>query len=229
MSDPLSVDYLIVGIIFTVVGFVLCFFGYKLFKPLLFLAGFLTGYILTYILCDSVFSLSYPEEEQWKLFLICFAGGVVLGCFVLCLIQVGIFLVGMVAGVMLGFLVLSLIDPHAVINEELLYRWLFISGLSLILGFIAVWFQEPIIILCSAFTGAVLFLAGIDLFVQAGFVETLNAILTSRHLPEEVSDQVWMFVVASPLLGLGGASIQFYMSREKKKKDQELHYIAIPG
>jgi hypothetical protein len=145
----LSTDVLI-GIV-VVLGAVQCFFGYRAFKFLLVLVGFVLGYALVY---EAVFSLLHHKAAA---FFIALAGGVVCGALITGAYLLGVFLVGVIFGSALALHLYTIAAQHP--EPAMLFIFAALGGL------LALFFQKLSIITATAFGGAWAVVAGIAWYI----------------------------------------------------------------
>ena len=153
-------------VVFISLGAFVCFFGRKLFKPVLFIAGVVLVVSLSWLIFYSTFLNT--STKSW-------VGWVVLGCSVLVGLCVG-FLFTKVAK--LGAFILAAWGGFSLgllVYNAFLYKffnvggfWGFICGLALLFGILALFFFDHILIHSTAFAGAFLFIQAIGL-VAGGY------------------------------------------------------------
>jgi len=143
-----------------VIGFVLCFFGRKLWKPLFFLAGVLLTVAIVLIIFYTTFLNS--KTETWVGWTV-IAGSVLLGLVVgfifMKVSKLGAFVLAAWGGFCLGLLIWNSFLYLATTSNVLF--WCFTVACALIVGILAlVWFDH-VVILASALAGAYIFIAAI--------------------------------------------------------------------
>ncbi|KAI9598040.1 hypothetical protein BDF19DRAFT_420336 [Syncephalis fuscata] len=100
VQEALTPQTIVGAIIALAAGFVLCFFGYRFFRPTLFLAGFAIAAFVVYVAClniaplkgDDMDSINAPSVCFWRfgLLLIGALGGLVGGLFILAFMPNGL-------------------------------------------------------------------------------------------------------------------------------------------
>ncbi|MDX1591134.1 MAG: DUF4203 domain-containing protein [Balneolaceae bacterium] len=173
-----------------IIGPVLCFFGYRLFKFVLGLIGFIIGGALTIAI-----SQYYIQNENISLIL-GMLGGFIGASLMVPLYFAGVFILGSLFGSLMGIVLYSLTgsspDPVAMII------------MMIIMGVVAVAFEKFMIILSTAFAGAWSMLIGITYFIAG----TPNFIS-----PEQVSDShesyIFIFLLAWLAVGILGVLVQY--------------------
>jgi hypothetical protein len=129
-----------VAVLGIVLGAIECFFGYRIFKIILGITGFLVGAFLGVILASA------SSQSQVIVLLAGLVGGIVGAVLAVVFYFIGIFLIGAVVGAVLGYVLFGLIstNPQSVV----------ILILAVIAGIVAVIFQKFMIIVSTAFGGA---------------------------------------------------------------------------
>ncbi|ETW02392.1 hypothetical protein H310_05911 [Aphanomyces invadans] len=143
-------------------GVLVALWGYKLFRPVMFISGFAVGSILGYMLAERFFSeKTYFQTAAWIMFVVL---GLLVGTTVMSIWAWGVFLVGAAAGALLGFHVNTsfgyLIYPS---NPET-SLWICVIVFGLIGGFLGSWFERPALIVATSFFGAAAAVWGIGYF-----------------------------------------------------------------
>jgi hypothetical protein len=145
-----------------VIGFILCFFGRKLWKPLFFLSGVLFTVFIILILFYTTFLNN--KTESWVGWVVV-AGSVLLGLIVgyifMKISKLGAFVLAGWGGFCLGLLIWNSFLYLASTSNVLF--WLFTVGVGVVTGILALVFFDHIIILTSAIAGSYVFVAGIGL------------------------------------------------------------------
>jgi MFS family permease len=183
-------------------GIIQCFSGYRVFKFILVLTGFLTGGILAGFFASTI------VQEKIIIILFGFIGGCIGAALMLLLYFVGLFLIGALTGSIMSFTVYTLTEtspqPAGIII------------MAVIMGIFALVFQKFMIIISTAFAGAWYIILGVSHFAVEQFDITRL-------------DQLWktggdtLYVTAACWLGLSiiGMIVQYRGSRGKKKKNPE--------
>lgn len=148
-------------VIFLVVGLIICFFGRRLFKPMLFLTGLTLVVALTMLIFYSTFLKK--NSQDWVGWVV-LAGSVVIGSvfgyFLMKMAKVGGFLLAGWGGFALGLLfynaVLNTTDSQAAL-------WCISIGFALIMGILCLFFFDHILINTTAISGSFLAIQGIGL------------------------------------------------------------------
>lgn len=203
------------AVVLVIGGLVACFFGYRLFKIVLAIFGFILGALAA----SSVFGVS----DTWPMVIAAVVGGIVGALLLLAAYFVGVALVGAGVGALIANLIWTQIegDPHP-----------FVVVLFSVAGaLLATWLQRYVIILGTAFGGAwTMIVGGLALMGDRG---ALNAASTGdvwvAYPMNPAPGQAWV-PYAWIGLGLLGAVIQMFVTGgergrvvkpNKKKKPAE--------
>lgn len=127
---------------FIIIGLVNGFYGYKLFKILLFIIGFMVSFYLIYKIGSNFI------DDKTVVVIIGLILGLIIAILTLMFYFSGIFLVGVVTGIFLG---LSLNIPFDQITKVVV-----IITLGIIIGLLSLIFQKYMIIVITSFLGAFL-------------------------------------------------------------------------
>lgn len=145
-----------------IIGFILCFFGRKLWKPLF----FLTGVAVTVFLALIIFYTTFLESntETWVGWTV-IAGSVVVGLLVgfifMKISKLGAFVLAGWGGFCLGLLIWNTF-LYLCSTSNVLF-WCFCVGCGIVVGILAIIFFDHIIILSTALAGAYIFVMGIGM------------------------------------------------------------------
>ena len=127
--------------IFSIIaGVIVCFWGYRIFKVVLGIAGFIAGAVLFYY-----FGAHYTANMIVLMILAIF-GGLIGASFSVAFYYIGLFLLGALAGWQLGFLIATAINIEFVIIIPIIT--------AMIAGILACFLQKPVIIISTALIGA---------------------------------------------------------------------------
>ncbi|KAJ3129429.1 hypothetical protein HK101_005234 [Irineochytrium annulatum] len=173
----LTAEQGILGVICMVVGAFLLIFGHKLWRPTLFLAGFVAGSVIGYsILANVEPSGGYPRREDVLLFG-AIAFGIIGGMLTLCVRTLGLAIIGGLGGYFLAIFILGLHDDGII--ESGWGRAIFLAAM-VIAGIVFVfYFEKHAIIIATAAAGAYLIVFGIDCFAHVGFVQATQEFLSA--------------------------------------------------
>lgn len=173
----------VIGVVAMVVGLVTAFFGYRIFRVFLYVAGFLiVGSVA------SVVALAMSGESGFPV-LAFLMGGLLGGSLTIEMYLFGIFITGAAAGVLPAVAV-----PLASGSEP---SWTIAAVLGLVAGIIALSIEKFLIIVSTSATGALL--------AVLGFLAARGGFYVDRFDVEEISWQVDSFVRAGLGTGYSGS------------------------
>jgi len=181
------------------IGLIQCFWGYRLFRVVLGIVGFLIGAALGWVL-----GLSFIGE-QWGAILGAILGGLIGAALLSVLYFLGVFVMGGLLGAMLGATLLGVVglDQIPVV----------LIVLGIIGGILAVIFQKAMIILSTAFSGSWSAVTGIAYFLGGGYVWSgLDGGLRAMPWRTGVVLLAWL------ALGIIGSVIQFGTAPERHER-----------
>jgi len=156
-------------------GIIVCFLGYRLFRPVLFLAGFLVGagvcfFVLWYYTSTGLIVLIFAPLLT----------GIALGVILVFAISAGIFLLGATLGFLLFTMLVSVRDGGIVHSE--IFNWVGMGVCSIVGGVIALLLQKPLIIMATSVGGAYAVIACIDRYVNGNFSRIIEQLIGNRHI-----------------------------------------------
>ena len=184
-----------------IIGAIQCFFGYRIFKIVLGLTGFIVGGVLAA-------SIGYEMSQKEVVALLSgLAGGVIGAALMVALYFVGVFLIGAFLGGVVGVALFA----TAGINPELVVLLI----LGVIGGVVALIFQKFMIIVSTAFVGAWNVVFGIAYFVT-GTIDPTNV----EGLFRAGGTQPYVILLCWIALGIVGVIVQYKSTPVKKTQAQ---------
>ncbi|MCX7012224.1 MAG: TMEM198/TM7SF3 family protein [Candidatus Sumerlaeota bacterium] len=185
------------------VGVVQCFFGYRVFKLVLALVGFLLGGTLAgacgYALSDGEAAIAVIAGV---------IGGAIGSALMVALFFVGVFVMGALLGYVLG-MVLSGVGGSSPEPAVLL-------SLAVIGGIVAIIFQKLMIILTTSFGGSWMVVTGI-----AYFIGRFNPV-DPRGLLQSVGTELYAIILCWLALGIAGLVLQYrFIPLTDKEKEEK--------
>ncbi len=152
--------------IFTITGAFVCFFGRKLFKPVLFLAGiFLVVSLVLIIFYSTFLKANTAVWVGWVVLSCSVVAGLCVGFLFVKIAKIGAFVIAAWGGFSLALLIYNAVLYR--INSQGGF-WGFTIGMALLFGILALFFFDHILIHATAFAGSFLFVYGIGL-VAGGY------------------------------------------------------------
>ncbi|KAJ3122684.1 hypothetical protein HK098_002555 [Nowakowskiella sp. JEL0407] len=209
----LTISSGIAGGIYALVGLLFVFFGYKLFRFVLFAIGFYIGSALSYIVLLNVQPAGGFSE--WVYFAVSIGVGILFGFLFICFYKLGIAGLGAFGGFTLAVWILSF-KAGGVIQSEV-GRIIFIIILVIVGLVVALFVEKPAIIVTTSIVGSVSTLIGIDVFAQTGVSRIIISFVQSSgkvgNLGDSISTTQYVILGAMGLLAVIGIVVQFYTTR----------------
>jgi len=207
-------------------GLVWCFAGYRLFKPVLFLVGFLAFFFITAEILTTTFGAKINVTGWgWISLAIAAAVGVIGGVLMILVYKIGVFLVGFIAGALLTFLVVAFTPLSNLLLKSVSTVWVFwvflacVVGIGIAVGAAAIFLVKHVVIVSTAVSGAILVGIGADRIAQQscalGVFDIMHAVFAGS-LPQEIDLTnyatgwpVWLLLSGIIILAVGGAVVQY--------------------
>ncbi len=181
-------------------GVVQCFFGYRIFKIILGLMGFLIGGVLA-----AAMGFAFTGQEIIAL-LSGLVGGIIGAALMLVLYFVGIFLLGAFLGGVLGTVLFAVAESYPVPAVLLI--------LAVVTGVIALIFQKFMIIVATGFGGAWSVVTGIAYFTT-GAIDPTNF----ERMFSAGGSQIYIIVLCWIALGTVGVVVQYLFAPPPKEEE----------
>ena len=181
-------------------GMITCFYGYRLFKIVLAITGFVTGGALAWTVLTAA---GYGQTVMIAgTFLVGFVGGIAM----FSLFFAGVFFFGCSMGHLMAVVLLSAIGSE--LNVAVISIFALFNGLA------TLWFRKVLVVASTALTGAWSVLSGIAYFV--GDLDLVGA-LAKPELLRTQGDLYYAVLALWLLLGISGIAIQMRSQRKRKK------------
>uniref|UniRef100_K3WC45 Transmembrane protein 198 n=1 Tax=Globisporangium ultimum (strain ATCC 200006 / CBS 805.95 / DAOM BR144) TaxID=431595 RepID=K3WC45_GLOUD len=213
-TGDIRVGQSVAAVIAIILGAIVCVLGYKLLRPAIFLCGFVSGGLLVALIIEYAFaSMTWVATASWIGFLI---GGVIVGCLVLMLYNVGLFLIGALAGTLLAFVLNTSFGYRIYPSQPDVMLVIMIIVLALVGGFLVWKLEKPVVILATSFIGATALIWGIGYF--AGNYPSGADLKRFRNKDSQgdwiydIPDAWWAYLCATLLIFLFGVYWQFTQS-----------------
>ncbi|XP_070565888.1 transmembrane protein 198-like isoform X3 [Ptychodera flava] len=184
-------------------GIVFCFFGYRCFKAVLFLVGFVFGSILVYAICHEEAVLSTAANAG-----IAVAAGLLCGLITMLVQYVGLFMTGFHLGLFLAVAILIALEQFWHPTS----LWIPIGilfGIGLLFAVCNLQWQKTCTILATSLIGGAMITTSIDYFIEKF---TMVQYIWDRFTAEDsqpVCWYSWIILAVWPFLFLIGVVIQF--------------------
>lgn len=210
--DDVDMSSTVYGVVAVLLGFVFLFFGIRLFRTILALAGFAACAILAYVLLTNIGDfVGFGVHRSWIVLGVCAAAGVAGGLLALWLWTAALVALGALGGFGLSLFVLSM---HAFSASFLPF---FMTALVVLGGLLAVLLERKIIVVATAMSGAVAVSSGIDVFAKTGFNNALEQLVRNHAVADGEPRMYWMLVACGGA-AVVGMVVQFLTTRVKGHK-----------
>lgn len=201
ISLPFALSGSLVALVALLVGLLNCFLGYRLFRILLAIYGFVIGAGIAALVANQFFG------GQQVLFLAAVVIGGLIGALLLAALYfVGVFVVGAAAGALLAY------GAGAALGLTVPIIALAIAGA--VVGVLALFLQRIVIILATAFSGAWLALVG-AIALASGHPLVVDPVVSDPGTLQGVGLAPLAFVALVLVLGAAGVIVQFRTTRRR--------------
>ncbi|KAF9911786.1 hypothetical protein BX616_010481 [Lobosporangium transversale] len=203
----ISTQAKIAGAILIILGFILCFFGYRIYYVTLFIAGFYFLGNLSYIGMANAGVSSYT-----LLLVISIIVGIIGGLFLIFCSRLGAAVLGALAFYAVGLWILGWKSGGVITNSSGRISLLVVLA---VIGFVIGLFNEKeMVIVASAIVGAYSFVVGVDMYAHTGFTSRADSFINSRnsvesHFEDEPAG-AYALLGTFLVMAILGMLIQFY-------------------
>lgn len=182
---------------------VFLFSGYRFFKAIMFLTGFIFGTVLVYMVMSEVAIL--PPEGA----LGCAGGsGLLLGFVTMLIPHTGLFLTGFNLGVAATAVILIVVEQFVHINIMWIPIGIFLV-IGSVFGVLSLKFQKTLTILGTSVFGAAICLAGIDHFIEWSFIAQYIWDRIMAKPPSTLCWYSWLMLAFWPVCAICGVVVQW--------------------
>ncbi|BFY98027.1 hypothetical protein BsWGS_01067 [Bradybaena similaris] len=193
----------IVAAVCVIFGLLYMFFGYRFFKAIMFLTGFIFGTVIVFMILRE-HNILPPEGT-----LGCAIGaGILLGLFTMLLQHAGLFLTGFNLGV--GAAAVILVGVEQIVHPYT--KWIPIGVflvLGLLFGILSLRFQKTLTVISTSVFGAAMGLIGIDYFVEMSRMGLYVWDRVKAEKPSSLCWYSWFMFALWPAIASSGAIIQW--------------------
>lgn len=195
-------------------GLFVCFLGYRLVRPTLFICGFVLGGSIAVYIKDQI-----KTDTSWWDLIAFLIGGVIVGVLVLVLYKLGIFLLGAAGGVALGVLVNTSIAPEVYPSHPEYLLIILCAIFGLIFGCLALYIEKIALIITTSIAGGVAVVWGIGQFAgEYPSVSDLKSLAENvdGETVYNIPDAWWGYLAGSVVLSALGMFVQFRQNHAAK-------------
>ncbi len=179
-------------------GVIQCFFGYRVFKVILGILGFIAGGV-------GAGALGYALSESQVIGLVAgLLGGAIGAALLVALYYVGVFLIGAILGAGIASF---LVNGAGASSTELLI----LVVVAVVSGIVALVLQKFMIIVSTGFLGAWSVVSGITYYAIGGDLAALERML------RQGGTQLYMMLLGALALGIAGIIVQYRSAPDSER------------
>ncbi|XP_041478010.1 transmembrane protein 198-like [Lytechinus variegatus] len=184
-------------------GIIFNFFGYRCFKAVMFLVGFILASVVSFLICQEQSSLATGANAG-----IALAIGLLCGLITMLIQIVGLFMTGVHMGLFSAIIVLIIVEQF-VHMDVLLVPIGITFGLGIIFGLITLKFQRTFVILATSLIGGAIVATCTDYYLE--LFRMVNYVYDRFRLQVSLEPcwYSWLILALWPFVSLVGIIIQF--------------------
>lgn len=183
------------------IGLVWAFFGYRILKIVLFLAGFV---LLSYVTYQTLFAFkevpqAMGQYSDYIILGIAAVMGILGGLLILKLFRIGVFCLGFIFGAVVAVVVVSFTPLISVISNSTsvdpkFTMWITLAcivGLGILCGILAVIFIRPVVIFVTAWNGAFMAMYAVDKMAKTDLLHILKGVFNWKMPVKPIDPKDW--------------------------------------
>lgn len=222
-EDGIKAGGSVLAILAIVVGLLVCFAGYRFFRPTLFAIGFVGGGVLVATIIEHAFKdKSWMNTASWIGFAL---GGLLIGFFVVLLYAVGIFVAGAAGGVLLAIVLNTSVGYKIYPSNPNVVLVVLIVVLGLMSGVLALKLEKPVLIVATSLFGADIVVWGVGYFAgnypNADDLKRYRTQDSSGDWIYNIPSTWWAYLAGMLVLFIVGMLVQF----KKTGHDKQYHRL----
>jgi hypothetical protein len=203
------------------IGFFICFFGLKLYKPIFFISGTLITIFIIVLVFYSTFLKSTTETwVPWVVLAGALLVGLLVGFIVMKISILGAFILAFIGGYCGALLIWNTFLYLVTTSNALFYT--FTLGIGFVCGVLSLIFFEHVVILASALGGSFMVIAGIGI-VAGGYQNPFTIEKTLNGEP--IQPTFYAYMVGNVLLFIIGAAVQYHMRKKDNAYKHPYHNL----
>ncbi|XP_071477434.1 transmembrane protein 198-like [Diadema antillarum] len=193
---------IVCGISF-IFGIIFNFFGYRCFKAIMFLVGFILASVVSFLICQEQSSLATGANAG-----IALSVGLLCGLITMLIQVIGLFMTGVHMGLFLAIVVLIILEQFIHV-DQLLVTIGIAFGLGVIFGLLTLKFQRTFVILATSLIGGAIVATCTDYYLE--LFRMVNYVYDRFRLAESLHPcwYSWLILALWPFVSLVGIIIQF--------------------
>lgn len=203
-DEELDVATSIICSMLFVFGVVYCLFGYRCFKAVMFLTGFMFGSVVVYLICQ--------EESLLPTFGnagVAIGAGILFGLVTMLVQYVGLFMTGFHSGLLTGVVVVLVMDTF----RRPATVWVTVGiliGCGLLLAVLTLYWQKGLTVLGTSLYGGAVMAASLDYFVERFLMMhwVWDKVKVAPFITKPTCWLSWVLLAVWPLAVAVGIAIQ---------------------
>uniref|UniRef100_K3WBV8 Transmembrane protein 198 n=1 Tax=Globisporangium ultimum (strain ATCC 200006 / CBS 805.95 / DAOM BR144) TaxID=431595 RepID=K3WBV8_GLOUD len=203
-SDKLKLGPSASAVLSICAGVAVCFCGYRLLRPTMFVSGFLVGGFLASSAIEYLFKHESWVDTAWWISL--FVGGLLAGALVVALYSIGIFAIGAAGGVLLATMLNTSVGYKLFPENPNTGLLILAIVLGLIGGILALKIERPVIVIATSLVGAVLAVSGIGYFAK-----NLPDITDLKQFATKNEEGEWVYAMPTVWWGYLGGMLALFL------------------
>ncbi|PVU94385.1 hypothetical protein BB561_002580 [Smittium simulii] len=212
-SGNITVAGATAGCVLMIVGALIAFFGKKLYKIALFIAGFLFVSIAVLII---LYQIREPEQlnaARSLLYLVCSGVfGIFGGILSMWVIKLGIFLIGALSGFTISSYILTWSSVGLFREQWVQILFCVIFGIGL--GLLALIFEKYIILIGTSLFGTYSLYVGIDCFALTGFKEAVFSVFSNVIRMSDQGGKIYGMLSGASATAIISIIVQFATNKQ---------------
>ncbi|KAL4450766.1 hypothetical protein ABPG74_011608 [Tetrahymena malaccensis] len=228
----LSDNSIIFSVTMVTIGAALCFFGLKLYKPTLFIIGYITGFGgIVAIMGEFVIRYDSDSIMAYACLIIAVLFGVLTGYVTVSLPKVGFFALGMWLGIVLALLFNNAFLYKIQVGNQFVVLWITIGILAIFMGLMSFFFYRHCVMVCTGFIGSYCMIRPFG-WILGDFPNELQIAQELKYGQiTSVPNLFYLYFALILLVGAIGIKFQYsmYFSRRQQEEENDLQlYLADP-
>ncbi|KAF9970169.1 hypothetical protein BGZ73_007209 [Actinomortierella ambigua] len=204
-----STKHVVLGILLMLAGLIQVFYGFKFIRLTLLVGGFMTSALIAStvmiaIRWDLLFETFNPKMYYFWVWFLCGLIGAILS---FRFFDLGIAMAGALGGFAVAMIIIA--AANTTLSEAV--RYVIIGVFVIFFSGIATFYERFFIIAGTSLAGSMLFMFGVDEFVQIGFREMLVIFnFVGKTLNYSPTSKVYIMIGCVPVLALLGTAWEFW-------------------
>ena len=217
-----SVGSVVFSVALIVIGVVLLTTGYRVFKGVLFSAGFIGGFMVSLTATSALFNMSPQLFNCWALTVVPVVAGLILGSLALNIVRIFFIVVGATAGGVIGWYAYTSLSLTVYAKDGESTDWLYYAclGIPAIAGGCSgAKLEEHVVAVATSAVGGFAFMIGLDFLVLRSiddrFTRWISMLSATQGVDKAAQFDFYILIpmLAAVLLSILGAVWQLRMLR----------------